>query len=110
IRRLPTSDSTSRYEIAFEEWRSLPRMQRLATADPERWRPAGEDEWTQVPLERWLAQRGLGYRIRLLGSIPPMRARNRQILTDYRIMPAPLSGEVVGRVLEAVTLRPGITL
>jgi len=105
IRRL--ADGTPRIDV--EEWRTQRRMEKFAAGDGARWKPTQDGDWTQVPVEEWLKERGIGYRIRIVGSIPPLRAANRRLLADYLMRPHPFSGDIVQRVMAFVTQRPGVS-
>lgn len=110
IREERGPEGTSVWSITFEEWRMSERLERLALGDSGRWQRRSDGTWTHRPVEAFLADLGLSYRLQVIDQMPPLLARNYDILADHFTEPVTLAPEQRTLALEAVNARPGCTL
>lgn len=69
--------------IWLEEYKQEARLQKLAVKQPHRFTRDEAGNWRSPPLEAYLADRGLGYRIRSDAEIPHRFVENLLFLRDY---------------------------
>lgn len=97
--------------LVLEEWKSWAKMAGLARRNPWRYMLDHDDVWRSSCIEQWLAERGIGYRIRTDRDIPYRRRENFIHLEDYfdpSAPPCPVDVEV--RVRGALTEDPVLYL
>lgn len=69
--------------IWLEEYKQEARLQKLATKQPHRFTRDEDGNWRSPPVEAYLADRGLGYRIRSDAEIPHRFVENLLFLRGY---------------------------
>jgi putative transposase len=76
-------------EIWFEECKHWHKFEGLARRQPWRYRIDADNRWRTPVVEQWLADRGIGYRIRTDRDIPQRRVENTLFLEDFLDPSAP---------------------
>ena len=90
-------------EVWFEECKHKIKLERLANRYPWRYQLDPDQRWRSPLIEHWLAERGIGYRIRSEKDFTQRRIENTLLLEDYldpSAPPCPI--EVALRVREAL--------
>jgi len=75
--------------VVLEERKPWSKMERLAARYPWRYQLDPDGQWVAPLIEQWLAERGIGYRIRTERDIPQRRIENILLLEDYLDPAAP---------------------
>lgn len=90
--------------VVLEECKSWSKLERLAARYPWRYQLAPDGQWVAPLIEQWLANRGVGYRIRTERDVPQRRVENILLLEDYLDPSAsPCPVEVAKRIHDALT-------
>lgn len=76
-------------EAWFEEWKPWAKLENRAKRYPWRYVLDPDQRWSAPLIEAWLAERGIGYRIRTDRDIPQRRIENILLLEDYLDPDAP---------------------
>lgn len=100
----------SKSGIWLEEWKPWEKLAKRAQKSS--WRYAVEDDhWVSRPIEEWLAERGIGYRICTEHDIPQRRVENFLLLEDYLDPECPGCPQKVSQVIfEMLAVEPALTL
>ncbi len=69
--------------IWIDEWKLWRKVEGLARRHPWRYQLGSDGRWYAAGIEQWLAERGIGYRIRTDQDIPRRRVENILFLEDY---------------------------
>ncbi|RJG05362.1 integrase [Noviherbaspirillum cavernae] len=89
--------------VCFEECKSWSKLESLARRLPWRYQLSPDNLWEAPLIAQWLAERGIGYRIRTDREIPQRRIENILFLEDYLDPAAPACPvEVALRVRDAL--------
>ena len=83
IRHIPDALVIRQDGIWLEEYKQESRLQTLVTKQPYRYARDEAGNWRGPPIESYLADRGLGYRIRSDVEIPHRFVENLLFLRDY---------------------------
>lgn len=75
--------------VVLEERKPWSKLECLAQRSPWRYQLNHDGQWISPPIEHWLADRGIGYRIRTERDIPQRRIENILMLEDYLDPAAP---------------------
>lgn len=75
--------------IVLEECKPYSKMEGLARRYPWRYQLGADGYWYAPLIERWLAERGIGYRIRTDRDVPRRRVENILLLEQYLEPSAP---------------------
>lgn len=90
--------------VVLEERKPWSKLEGLARRYPWRYQLGADGYWYAPLIERWLADRGIGYRIRSDRDVPQRRIENILSLEDYlhpSAPPCPI--DIAQRVHEALT-------
>lgn len=75
--------------VWLEEWKHWRKLENLARRTPWRYQLDQDGRWCAPGIEQWLADRGIGYRIRTDRDVPQRRIENTLFLEDYLAPGAP---------------------
>lgn len=75
--------------VVLEERKPWSKLERLAARYPWRYQLDPDGRWVAPLIERWLAERGIGYRLRTERDIPQRRIENILQLEDFLDPAAP---------------------
>jgi putative transposase len=97
--------------IWFEEWKPWTKLQSRVKRTPWRYALDADDRWSSPLIERWLAERGIGYRICTDRDIPQQHVENILYLEDYmdpEAAPCPIN--VAAQIRRALAAEPALPL
>jgi len=97
--------------IELVEWKSLDKLERLASKQPWRYRKEADGRWAAPGIESTLAEAGIHYRIATDNDLVPRWSENMLALEDYfhpGALPCPV--EVLTRIRTALDAEPYLYL
>jgi len=92
------------HSIVLEERKPWSKLEGLSGRYPWRYQLDPDGHWSAPLIEKWLADRGIGYRIRTERDVPQRRIENILLLEDFLHPSAPpCPVDIAQRIHEALT-------
>jgi putative transposase len=95
--------------FTLEEWKSEPKLARLAEKYPWRYTKGSDGEWYAPQIEKHLADLGIRYRVFSDASIPRRRVDNLLYLADYLHLAEPCPDDVLARLHDVLQEHGSLT-